>query len=486
MKNMITYRSPHSRLGVFALVIGLFAATTALAQPVIQGLLYKFGSSPDGQNPYGSVVVGVGGALFGTTLNGGQDGSGTVFKINPDGSGYAVLHSFTNSPDGASPYASLVEGSDGMLYGTTYYGGTTNQGYSTAIGNGSGYGVVFKISPYGNDYAILHTFTNAPDGVNPFAGLIQASDGMLYGTTLAGGTANLGMAFRMNTDGSDYQILRSFTNTPDGAEPAGRLLQASDGMLYGTTQGGGNGEGGTIFKMSPDGSNYQILDSLVAGGSDGFSLQSGLIQGSDGELYGIASSSGFYGTESPPYPGTIFMISTNGTGFTVLHTFVGGSDGAVPYGTLTQGLGNALYGTTYAGGTNVLGTIFEINLGGGGYNVLYDFSYANGEYPSCTLVPGTASDGSGVFYGTTLGGGTGNGTVFALTVNPALTITPVTSQTTSNLTTVFWPAWAWNYTLQSNTNLNSTNWVNVTNSVPVMGAQVISTNPAVFYRLIAP
>ncbi len=456
----------------------LTVAIVAQAQPVIQSVLYNFAGQPDGASPYGPVVLGSNHALYGTTKSGGPSGYGTVFKVNRDGTGYLVLHSFTNSPDGANPYAGLIQASDGMLYGTTYAGGAY------------GFGMVFKIGPFGSDYTIIHSFTNNLDGARPYAALMQGNDGALYGTTYVGGANNYGAAFRINLDGGGFQILHTFTNSPDGANPVGRLLQASDGMIYGTTEAGGDGVSplGTVFKMSTNGSDYAVLHSFNFGGSDGILPEAGLIQGSDGALYGTAANARISGGGSSGF-GTIFMINTNGGGFTVLHSFTGNLDGSIPFGELAQGVGNVLYGTTYSGGTMDHGTVFKINPDGGGYNVLVNFGLADGASPYSGLVQGPSSDTNGVLYGTTFTGGaqnTSGGTVFALIVNPALSITPVTSQTASNQTAIFWPAWALNYTLQSSTNLTSTNWVNVTTGVPVTGVQVTSTNSSVFYRLVAP
>ena len=141
-------------------------------------------------------MVVAGRTLYGTAYSGGTNGWGTVFKINPDGTGYATLYSFTNTPDGANPAADLIV-SGGILYGTTEHGGS------------AGLGTVFAISTNGTGYTILHSFTGSPDGANPEAGLLRLGN-TVYGTTYAGGSAEYGTVFEIGTTGTDYAVLHSF------------------------------------------------------------------------------------------------------------------------------------------------------------------------------------------------------------------------------------------------------------------------------------
>lgn len=160
----------------------------------------------------------------------------SVFKLNADGTGYTLLKSFSFSGgDGAVLNAGLLQGTDGALYGTTYVGGT------------DGNGTVFKLNADGSGYGVLHSFSG-PDGVYPQAGLVQGSDGALYGTTGTGGSGNA-TVFKLNADGTDYTVLHSFSYS-DGANPYAGVLLASDCTLYGTTSGGGSTTLGTVFRIT--------------------------------------------------------------------------------------------------------------------------------------------------------------------------------------------------------------------------------------------
>ena len=223
--------------------------------------LKSFGS-PElmGQSPRALLLQGSDGALYGTTRGGGGSIAGTVFRINPDGSGYHALHGFgTIASDGVFPSAGLVEASDGALYGTTYSGGSNVY-----------YGTVFKLNKDGSSYSTLHSFGGSgDDGKNPYAGLIEGSDGALYGTTFGGGNSSSGTIFKINKNGSGYEILHSFSfNGPDGSLPYGGLMKGSDGALYGTAERGGGNSGGTVFKLHEDGSGYTVLHNFGAIAND--------------------------------------------------------------------------------------------------------------------------------------------------------------------------------------------------------------------------
>ena len=200
-------------------------------------------------HPQAALVSGPDGALYGTTCEGGSSGAGTIFRVHNDGTGFQVLRDFqTNNVDGQKPYAALILAQNGMLYGTTYAGGTNNLG------------TVFRLGIDGANYLILHNFTtNAADGRNPYAALVQGTDGVLYGTTYAGGNGIYlsGTVFRLNSDGTGYTILRNFTGGPtDGANPRDGVVQGSGGALYGTTYAGGSANQGTLFRLNADGTGY--------------------------------------------------------------------------------------------------------------------------------------------------------------------------------------------------------------------------------------
>jgi uncharacterized repeat protein (TIGR03803 family) len=250
-----------------------------------------------------------------------------------------VLHEFIVGSEGGSPSASLLLGSDGALYGTTYRGGSTDE-----------FGTVYKLATDGTGFSVLHAF-GVDDGAYPIAGLIQGVDGALYGTTTGYGPLGAGTVYKLDIDGSDFMVLHGF-NGADGASPWGGLLQDSTGMLYGTAVRGGTYDYGTVFKLAPDGTGFEELYAFD-GSNDGGIPYAGLLLGSDGALYGTTGQSG------PSGVGTVYKLATDGTGFEVLHVF-DGSNGAAPYAGLIQDGGGALYGTTSMGGEFTVGTIYRL------------------------------------------------------------------------------------------------------------------------------
>jgi uncharacterized repeat protein (TIGR03803 family) len=354
-------------------------------------VLWSFSNFDDGAGPVAGLVQGIDGALYGTTASGGSSSVGTVFKLNTDGTGYTVLKSFAGGPgDGANPEARLVQGSDGMLYGTTASGGSSSAG------------TVFKLNTDGTGYTVLKSFAGGPgDGNIPRAELVQGSDGALYGTTFAGGPRIYwGTVFKLNTDGTGYTILHNFGNLDfDDGRPLGGLIQGTDGALYGTTQQGGTSGLGTVFKINTDGTGYTTLRSFSNSGGDGVLPDAGLVQGSDGALYGTTDQGG------SNHRGTVFKLNPDGTGYAVLRSF---SDS--PAAGLVQGSDGALYGTTPVGGSSDSGTVFKLNTDGTGYTVLRSFSVSGGDGLDAF---GAVQGSDGALYGVTLGGGTsGGGTVF--------------------------------------------------------------------------
>jgi uncharacterized repeat protein (TIGR03803 family) len=357
-------------------------------------VLHQFtAANDDGASPYSELTLGADGVLYGTTWGGGTNAAGTIFRINTNGSGFALLHHFGNDDDGSSPFDGVIQAADGFLYGTTYYGGTNENG------------TVFKINTNGSAYSVIYRFTNSPDGANPYGGLVQGPDGSLYGTTTAGGSGP-GIVFKISTDGSHFAVLHSFTNFTDATIPYGRLVQASNGILYGTTLQGGPNILGAVFQINTNGLNYSILHGF-GGPSDGFATQSGLLLGKDGWLYGTTISGGAAGF------GTVFKLSTNGVTYATLRSFTNSPDGANSYARVAQGSDGFLYGTTSSGGNTNTGTIFRMNTNGANYSVLYRFNgNGDGQNPRAGLF----TPGNGVFYGTALIGGATNvagfGTLF--------------------------------------------------------------------------
>lgn len=369
--------------------------------------LYSFGTLVDGSGnnldgafPQAALVQGTNGLLYGTASAAGYVGSGTVFQITTNGSLY-VIYTFGGA-DGSTPNGRLLLLNDGYLYGTTSAGGSLDDG------------TVFKVVAAGPSIGTLTTLYNfsGPDGSSPFAGLTQAADGKLYGTTPIGGTNASGTVFRITTNGS-FASLFSFPQVDDGQNPSANLLLAKDGNFYGTTEAGGDFGDGTVFRMSPSGNltllhTFGSLTNVSGVNLDGAGSEGTLIQGTDGGLYGTTPNGGLNGF------GTVYRITTNGS-FTVLYSFAS-SDGAAPWEGLVQTPNGAMYGTTTSGGAGDFGTIYRITTNGA-LTTIYSFSDTDGSAPYAQLVLGH----DGLLYGTTSSGGPSEaGTVFKTDTNGSL------------------------------------------------------------------
>ena len=352
-------------------------------------VLYAFAGGTDGAHPEASLIVS-GGALYGTTIEGGKNNDGTVFAITTAGV-ESVVHTFTGQPDGALPVAPLVDGG-GTLYGTTQSGGLAN--VNSPVGNGT----VFSIDLNRNE-KVVYSFTGGADGGSPAAGLI-AVGGLFYGTTSSGGAGGNGTVFRVDSSGVE-RVLHGFAGGSDGADPVAPLL-GYGGSRYGTTVSGGTAGKGTIFKLSSAGVE-SIVDSFAGGTADGAAPASGLVE-LNGIFYGTTTEGGAHNK------GTVFSLDPSIGVETVLHSFSGfPSDGADPAGGLIA-VNGVLYGTTRSGGGSNDGTVFSLTTSGT-ETILHSFRGGNdGSQPDAGLV-----NDDGTFYGTTAeGGAAGYGTVFKI------------------------------------------------------------------------
>ncbi|MGB6518852.1 MAG: choice-of-anchor tandem repeat GloVer-containing protein [Candidatus Cybelea sp.] len=350
----------------------------------------------DGAFP-GAGLTDVDGLLYGTTFQGGT-GNGTVFSVTTSGD-ERVLHSFTTVYDGKLPGTSLIN-VKGLLYGATSQGGADDEG------------TVFTITTSGREN-VLYSFKGGTDGATPQAGLHYVN-GMLYGTTVFGGLYNMGTVFSLTTGGKET-VLHSFAGGADGAQPYAALTNVK-GVLYGTTLYGGSGSGcaspsgtgcGTVFSITTAGTET-VLHTFTNNGYDGVAPFAGLTD-LKGLLYGTTVIGGTASSS-----GTVFTITTSGKE-NVLYSFKGGTDGAAPTGGLIDVKGT-LYGTTSAGGAKKnYGTIFSITAEGN-EKVLHSFKGGTGgEGPHGNLV----ATNSGTLYATTESGGStyycygyGCGTIF--------------------------------------------------------------------------
>ncbi len=364
--------------------------------------MYSFSGGSDGAQFTALTLSGS--TLYGVTYGVVETAdNGTIFQINTDGAGYKALYSFGSvANDGANPLGPLT------LSGSTLYGVTANGGYYGA-------GTIFQINTAGTGYKVLYSFsTYGTDGLNPSGSLILLG-ATLYGVTSGGGDYGYGTIFQINTDGTGYGVLCSCgSSVYYGVAPnPNGPLTLSGSTFYGVSTMGGYYASGAIFQANTDGTGYEVLYNFngVTGTSSEASPYGSLIL-SGSTLYGVTSGGGTHGY------GTIFQINTDGTGYKVLHSFDGESDGKWPYGSLILS-GSTLYGTTSYGGIDDYGTIFQINTDGKGYEVLDSFDGgSDAAYPQ-----GSLTLSGSTFYGTTFNGGKANdGTIFSLTLGGTPTV----------------------------------------------------------------
>jgi uncharacterized repeat protein (TIGR03803 family) len=486
---------------IWLILAVLPGAVTAQAQTYTN--LYDFsaygydsanGSSTnsDGAELYGGLALGSN-VLYGAAWEGGTKGNGTIYAVHTDGTGFTNLHTFAApyvtpggiNSEGANPHDTLAL-SGNVLYGTTYEGGS------------NGYGTVFRLNTDGTGFTNLHSFSLGNDGINPNAGLLL-SGSTLYGTTSYGGAGSgAGTVFKLNTNGSGYTTLHSFSGgANDGGLPNGGLV-LSGGTLFGMSSSGGTAGKGVVFALSTNGtgngSGYTNLYVFTGysnpyaptTNNSGETPYAGLTLSGD-TLYGTTVYGGTNGN------GIIFSIATNGTDFTNLYVFSSTTnsaatniDGANPICTLV--LSNSiLYGTAAHGGSYPAGTVFAINTDGTGFTNLYNFipvfiingsiSFTGGSGPADGV---TLS--SNILYGTTFSGGYISGNVFGLILSsaPGVEPIPLNVQVSGGTLALSWTSSA--FSLQSTSSLGGP-------FADVAGATspytVAPTNSQQFFRLQA-
>jgi uncharacterized repeat protein (TIGR03803 family) len=311
-------------------------------------VLYSFTFNV-GTHPSSGLTLGTDGNLYGTTKGGGITNGGRVFKITTSGA-LKVLHSFDGGTEGSQPIAPPIEATDGNFYGTTSYG----------KGGHSGSGMVYKMTPKGKLTSLYQfDFTH---GGGPI-GLIQGTDGDFYGTTELGGTGKLGVVFKITSRGK-LTVLYNFDGTK-GQYPIGPIIQASDGNFYGTTFRGGPDNRGVIYKITPGGTLTVIHNFHSAAGQATYPL-AGLVQGTDGNLYGATAFGGTFGH------GQLFQITPEGE-YTVRHNFGphSAAAGSAPEVSLVQHTNGTLYSDTYEGGGSGCvagcGLLYSLGVGLGNF-----------------------------------------------------------------------------------------------------------------------
>jgi uncharacterized repeat protein (TIGR03803 family) len=334
------------------------------------------------------------------------------FKNRKKSACWSVLYAFQGGNDGSSPQAGLMLGNDGNLYGTTYLGGGTDCG-------GTGCGTVFKIAPNGTKYSKLYSFTGGNDGADVAAGLIADGAGNLYGTASYGANDG-GTVFKLAQNGTNFVSLHIFAGN-DGWGPYASLISDGVGNLYGTTQFGGDANNGTVFMLASNGTNFSLLHAFQGGSGDGHGPFSNLIMDRVGNLYGTTTGGGPYGGAFGF--GSLFKLAADGSNYSVLHFFTGGIDGANPSSGLIADSAGNLYGVAGAGGGNGCfgsgcGTVFEVAPDGTSFLQLHAFNGADGSYPSGDLLLGN----DGYLYGATDQGGACCGNLFRLGLDGSFSV----------------------------------------------------------------
>jgi uncharacterized repeat protein (TIGR03803 family) len=417
----VTPRSTRKSATLLLLFCAAFCATTTIAASAQAFRTLANFNDTDGYGSAAALVQGVDGNLYGTTGSGGVQNSGVIFNVSPAGT-LSLMQSFCTPIScalGTTPASPLVLTYSGALFGVAGGGGANFTG------------TVYRSTPKGA-FRPLYNFCSQPDcadGGNPY-GLVQGTDGNLYGTTWEGGAFDYGSVFKITPAGllTTVYSFCALTNCADGQAPGAPPLQASNGNLYGTTYDGGANSQGTLFELTTGGALTTIYSFCsLTNCADGSHPSAKLVQASRGDFYGTTSGGGANGA------GTIFKVASTGT-VSTLYSFCSQpscADGGSPSAELIQANDGNLYGTATTGGSNNVGTIFQITVNGA-YIVLHSFDTTDGAYPEAALVQAT----NGTLYGTTGGGGafpsvckvsSGCGTVFSLSMGLApfvKTLTP--------------------------------------------------------------
>lgn len=391
-------------VAVALLAIGARAASSTK-------MIYSFAGDTDGEYLDTELAMDKAGNLYGTTVQGGDFASGTVFQVTPAGV-HHVLYSFTGGSDGGEPYKGVTIDAEGNLYGTAVTGG------SGCVEGGCG--VVFKLTNSAGNWkqTVIHAF-NGSDGEGPGSPVAFDRHGNIYGTTPIGGANGLGVVYQLQPDragGWNFAVIHTFTGGADGAGgSASRLLVTRSGKILGTCTTGGANNLGNVFEMFFHGGQWQFktLYSFKGYPNDGALPYAGVIFDGKGSLYGTTYYAGTHGL------GTVYKLSNENGIWTesVVYNFKGGTDGDSPIATLVKDQSGNLYGTTSDGGASCsCGVIYKMTRGEEGkwtHSVAYRFPGAPRLGVSYN---GMVGDSAGHFYGTTVHGGTtDDGAVYKFT-----------------------------------------------------------------------
>lgn len=401
---------PFSRILSRSLVLAALLAATAWAADSTK-LIYSFAGNSDGEYLDTELVRDSVGNLYGTSVQGGTFGGGTVFQVTPAGV-HTVLYNFTGGTDGGEPYKGVTLDAQGNLYGTTVAGGSGSCD--------GGCGVVFKLTNSGGGWteSVVHSFTGGSDGSGPGSPVTLDKSGNLYGTTPTGGANGMGVVYEIRPSGTSWKlrVIHAFTGGADGAGgSAGKLLADQAGNLYGTCTSGGVNGFGTVYELSPNQTAWKFATLYAFKDQpDGGLPYGSVVVDKQGNLYGTTYYAGVYDL------GTVYKLAHKNGAWaeSALYSFKGGMDGANPISSLVADASGNFYGTTSEGGSSSCGcgVIFKMTLTSTGRwkeSVVYRFP---GSPEAGQAYNGMVTDSAGNFYGATVhGGADNNGAIYEFT-----------------------------------------------------------------------
>ena len=342
-----------------------------------------FDDTNKGKNPLGSLMEASNGQLYGMTYKGGTNNRGVIFEYHPSTSSFIKVLDFDRAINGSSPFGSLMEAANGKLYAMTWKGGINNKG------------AIFEYNPSNDIYINIFSFDDTTSGKWPYGSLMEASNGNFYGTTTQGGANNKGVLFEFNPSTNAYTKKLDFDGTAKGTQPHGSLIEANNGKLYGLSAFGGTNDMGVLFEYDPSTNSYtKMLD--FDGTLKGISPFSSLMEASNGNLYGMTTSGGINNL------GVLFEFNISTIVYSKILDFDGSIKGASPRGSLMESSNGKLYGMTEWGGSNNKGVLFEYDPSNSSYTKMIDFDGTlKGAYPKGSLMEAS----NGKLYGMTNTGG---------------------------------------------------------------------------------
>lgn len=340
-----------------------------------------FNGTSIGQNPHGSLVEVSNGNLYGMTFRGGNNDEGVIFEYNLSTSSYIKKLDFDNNSNGSNPESTLIQASNGKLYGMTGLGGNNSKG------------VLFEYDPSTSICTKKFDFDGVTNGQFPSGSLMQASNGKLYGMVSEGGCNGVGIMFEFDPITSIFTKKIDFSSYSNGRDPRGSLLHSTNDKLYGLCSKGGGYDFGVLFEYDPI--NYTYTAKFNFEGTNGKVPYGSLCQASNGKLYGMTNLGGINNM------GVLFEYDISTSTFTKKIDFMGVTNGSNPFGSLFEASNGKLYGMTFSGGSNNMGILFEYDPNTSVFTKKIDFNSTNGRNPEGSLIEAN----NGKLYGLTYWGG---------------------------------------------------------------------------------